>query len=192
MNKGIAKGLVAVGLGLAIVAAPLSAQKPGPEFGIQFVGFQMNNPDGDNNNSTDFGLGSGDVSVAFYLTEMIAIEPTLVYGMSKPEGGGDAASAMGFQVAVPIYFSRGWGKAGGLFVAPHIGLNRFDGGPGDAISQTHFGASLGTKLKVSDQIFWRVQGGFDMGMEKGNLGDLDFVPKYTDIGASFGLSVYLH
>lgn len=183
--KGIVKGLVAAGLGLALTVTTVEAQKPNPEFGIQFAGFSMNNPDGDNNNTTDFGLGSGNVSVAFYMTEMIAIEPSLQYGMTSFEAGGDATSGMGLQVAVPIYLKKGWGKAGGLFVAPHIGMNRFDPGAGDAVSQNHVGASIGTKLRVSDDFWWRVQAGFDMGLEN------DDFAKYMDIGASFGLTVFL-
>ena len=55
MMKGIVKGLALAGLGLAFAANTAHAQKPGPEFGIQFVGFDMLNPDGDNNNTTNFG-----------------------------------------------------------------------------------------------------------------------------------------
>jgi hypothetical protein len=177
-----------VGLGLAFLAKPASAQKPGPEFGVQFVGFDMMNPDGSGNNSTNFGLGNGNVSVAFYMSEMIAIEPTLLFGYSKPEGGGDANSGISLNVAVPIYLNKGWGKAGGLFIAPHVGFTSASSG-GLSGKQVNFGASVGTKLKITDALFWRVQAGFDMGQE--GTGDV-IAPKYTDIGASFGLSVYLH
>lgn len=185
MIKGIVKGFVAAGLGLALTVSVAEAQKPAPEFSFLFAGFSSNTPDG-GDATTTFGLGEGQVAVAFYLTEMIAIEPSLVYAQSSVSGS-DAASTMGLQVAVPIYFSRGWGKAGGLFVAPHIGMNRFDGGPGDAVSQNHFGASVGTKIEVSDDIRWRVQAYLDMGMENED----DFIPSYTEFGVAFGMSVFL-
>ena len=65
-------------------------------------------------------------------------------------------------------------------------MNKLSGG--GSVSQNHFGANVGTKLKLSDNVFWRVQGGLDMGME--NTGD--FIPKYTAFGGAFGLNVYLH
>lgn len=191
MMKGIVKGLALAGLGLAFAANTAHAQKPGPEFGIQFVGFEMDNPDGDNNNTTNFGLGNGNVSVAFYMSEMIAIEPTLVYGMTSFEADGvDAQSSLGLQVAVPIYLKKGWGKAGGFFVAPHVGIVRNDPGAGDALSQTHIGVSVGTKMKITDDLYWRIQATWDNALEKGNAGDPDFQAKETDIGLSGGISLY--
>lgn len=185
--KGIAKGLIAVGLGLAIFAKPASAQKPGVEFGFTMVGLNLNNPDGSGNNSTNFGFGNGNVSAAWYLNEMIALEPTIVYLYTKNEGASNANSALGLQLAVPIYLSKGWGKAGGLFVAPFLGVNRLSAG-GVSASQAHFGANVGTKMKISDNVFWRVQAGLDLGQDKASVG----YPKYSDINVGFGLNVYLH
>ena len=88
---------------------------------------------------------------------------------------------------MPIYLKKGWGKAGGLFVAPFGGTNRLSAG-GSSSSQNHFGANVGTKMKLSDNVFWRVQAGLDMGLE--NTGD--GIPKSTSFGGAFGLSVYLH
>jgi hypothetical protein len=185
--KGIVKGLIAVGVGVALLARPASAQKPGLEFGLQFVSLQLLNPDGSGNNSTNFGLGHGNVSVAWYASEMIAIEPTLTYDYGKAEGVSDASTDLNFTVAVPIYLAKGWGKAGGVFIAPHVGMERADiGGGTGAQSRTHYGASVGTKMKISDNLFWRVQGTYDMGAKH------DSFPKYSQILASFGLSLYLH
>ena len=50
--KGIAKGLIAAGLGLALIAKPASAQKPGVELGVNLVGISMINPSGSGNNVT--------------------------------------------------------------------------------------------------------------------------------------------
>lgn len=189
--KGIVKGLALAGLGLAFAANTAHAQKPGPEFGIQFVGFNMNNPDGSDNNTTSFGLGSGDVSVAFYINEMIAIEPTLTYAMQSYElSGADATSQLGLRVAVPIYLKKGWGKAGGFFIAPHVAITRNDPGAGDAISQNHVGVSVGTKMKITDDLYWRVQAYWDNGLESGDVGDPDFAAKTTDMGISGGISLY--
>ena len=186
MMKGIVKGLALAGLGLAFAANTAHAQKPGPEFGIQFVGFDMNNPDGDNNNTTNFGLGSGDVTVAFYINEMIAIEPGLTYGMTSFEGGGDSQSELGLNVAVPIYLKKGWGKAGGFFIAPELGIDRVDPGAGDAVTAKHWGVLVGTKMKISDDLYWRVQAFWVNQLE-----DTDnAIPKMTDIGLSGGISLY--
>lgn len=190
MMKGIVKGLALAGLGLAFAANTAHAQKPGPEFGIQFVGFDMFNPDGDNNNTTNFGLGSGDVTVAFYINEMIAIEPGLTYGMTSFEAGGDGTSSLGLNVAVPIYLKKGWGKAGGFFIAPYIGIDRFDPGAGDALSQNHIGVAVGTKMRITDDLYWRVQAFYTSYLESGNVGDPDFVAKASDLGLSGGISLY--
>ena len=185
MTKGILKGLVVAGLGLALVANTAQAQKPGPEIGVQFIGLNMGNPDGDDNNSTSFGFGSGDLSVAFYLTPMIALEPMLTFGYSSPETG-DAQSAWGLTLGVPIYLKKGFGREGGFFVEPFFGMESNDGGAGDAVSQTHLGVALGTKLKISDDFFWRIQAYYKNTMENED----DFLPQQTDIGLSGGLSMY--
>lgn len=187
MMKGIVKGLALAGLGLAFAANTAHAQKPGPEFGIQFVSLVMDNPDGDNNNSTNFGLGNGDVTVAFYLNEMIAIEPSLVYGMQSYEASGaDATSQLGLRVGVPIYLKKGWGKAGGFFIAPMVGLMRQDPGAADAVTAKHWGVAVGTKIQISGDFFWRVQAYWVNQLE-----DTDnAIPKMTDIGLSGGISLY--
>lgn len=185
MTKSFLKGLAVAGLGLALVANTAQAQKPGPEIGVQFVTLQMSNPDGDGNNSTDFGLGSGNLTVAFYLTEMIALEPMLTFDYSSPETG-DAQSSWGLNVGVPIYLKKGWGKAGGLFVTPFIGYNSISSG-GNSGGAMHFGANAGTKIKISDNLFWRGAVGFDMGQENTD----DGIPKMTTIGLQFGLTAFL-
>lgn len=191
MMKGIVKGLAAAGLGLALVANTAHAQKPGPEFGIQFVSFDMMNQDGDNNNTTNFGLGSGNVTVAFYINEMIAIEPSLQYGMTSFEvDGADATSTLAFTVGVPIYLKKGWGKAGGFFVEPAVGITRFDPGAGDAISQNLVAVAVGTKLRITDDLYWRIQAFYANYLESGDVGDPDYAPQVTDIGLSGGISLY--
>jgi hypothetical protein len=185
MLKSFLKGLALAGVGLSLVANTAHAQKPGPELGIQFLTLDMNNPDGDDNNATVFGFGSGNVSVAFYLTEMIALEPIITFDYMSPETG-DAASSLGLNLGVPIYLKKGFGQAGGFFVEPFFGINSNDGGAGDAVSQMHFGLALGTKLKISDDFFWRIQAFYQNTMENED----DFLPQETDIGLSGGVSLY--
>lgn len=195
--KGIVKGLAAAGLGLALVANTAHAQKPGVELGVNLVGFAAINPDGDNNNATVMNIGAASiggaapsagsaVTAAWYLNEMIAIEPALGFGRLKLEADDDATTFMSLSVGVPIYLKKGWGKAGGLFVTPFVGMIRATAGGADAISQTHLGANVGTKMSISDNVFWRVQVGFDMGQKN------DDFAKSTTIGGQFGLNVYLH
>ena len=195
--KGIAKGLIAVGLGLALLAKPASAQKPGVELGVQLASFSVVNPDGSNNNFTAFnvgaasfsGLGFGGGSLvtgAFYVNDMIAIEPGVGFSYMKPEGSSNSINLWNLQLGVPIYFKRGYGKDGGLFVTPFFGMNRASSG-GTSSTQNHFGANVGTKLKLSSNVFWRLQAGVDMGLEN----KTDGIPKSTSFGGAFGLSVYL-
>jgi hypothetical protein len=172
------------------------------ELGVGLAGFSMNNPDGGNNNLTIFGLGTAfqsglgvssgsGVTAAFYLNEMIAIEPGFGFLHAKSEGATDATTFLSFQVGVPIYLKKGWGKAGGLFVTPYVGMNRASSS-GTTSTQNHFGANVGTKMKISDNLFWRVQVGYDMGLKSKTPADPEFVPKSTSFGAAFGLNLYLH
>jgi outer membrane protein with beta-barrel domain len=194
--KGIVKGLVVAGLGLALTASVVAAQKPGVELGVTLAGFSMISPDGGdkitvfNVGSASFGgvslsPGSG-VTAAFYLNEMIAIEPQLGFGYAKDEGASDGTSILGLQVGVPIYLKKEWGKGGGLFITPFLGMTKISSG-GTSSSQNHFGANVGTKLRISDNVFWRIQAGVDMGMENSD----DGIPKTTSFGGAFGLNVYL-
>lgn len=185
--KTIIKGSILAAFALAFVAGHAAAQKPRAEIGVQLVTLNLSNPDGSNNNSTNFGFGHGSASAAFYLNDMIALEPTVLYAYTKDEGASNATTALGLQLGLPIYLKRGWGKAGGIFVAPFIGMNRLSSG-GASATQNHFGADVGTKIKVMDCLFWRGQVGVDMGLKN----TTDGIPKYTDFNASFGLSVYLH
>ena len=198
MTKGIMKGLALAGLGLALVANTAQAQKPGVELGINLIGFSMINPDGDDNNITAMNIGTASfgglalntgsgVTAAFYLSEMIAIEPQLGWGSMKLEGADDATSILAIGVGVPIYLKKGWGKAGGLFVTPFVGYNSLSSG-GESSSQLHFGANAGTKIKIADNLFWRGAVGFDMGQENED----DGIPSTTTFGLQFGLTAYLN
>jgi hypothetical protein len=194
MIKNVLKGLTLAGLGLAFVANTAHAQKPGVELGLNLGGFSMISPDG-GDKITVMSLGSanfGGVSfsaapgatAAWYLNEMIAIEPSIGFGRMSVDDGSDATTIMTIGVGVPIYLKKGWGRDGGLFVTPFIGTGRISSG-GETISQTHLGANVGTKLKISDNVFWRIHAGVDMGQEND-----DFVAT-TAIGGGVGINVYL-
>ena len=196
MMKGIVKGLAAAGLGLALIANTAHAQKPGVELGINLVGFSSISPDGGDNLTVmnigtasfgGIGLSSGaGVTAAWYLSEMIAIEPQLGWGRAKQENVDDATSILNIGVGVPIYLKKGWGKAGGFFVTPFVGMTKISSGGSDQ-SQTHFGANVGTKLRISDNLFWRGSVGVDLGQENTD----DGIPKTTAFGLQFGLTAFL-
>src|ERR1041385_554039 len=196
MIKGIAQGLMLGGLGLALVATPAHAQKPGIELGVNLASFASIDPDG-GTKITGFNIGTASfggvaptsspgISAAWYLSDMIAIEPQLGFGRIKPDGS-DATSFFNIQVGVSIYLKRGWGKAGGFFVDPYVGMFKASSGS-TSQSQTHFGANVGTKMKLggSDKVFWRAQIGYDLGQENTS----DNVPKINTLSAGLGLSVY--
>ena len=199
MNKSILKGLALAGLGLALVSNRAFAQKPGVELGINFIGFSAINPDGDDNNVSAFNIGTASfggqsltsgsgVTAAFYLTEMIAIEPRIGFGSAKLEGADDATSILSLGVGVPIYLKKSWGKAGGVFVTPFLGYNSISSG-GSSGGAMHFGADLGFKGPITEGVFWRGAVGFDMGQENT---DADIpLPKMTTIGLQFGITAYL-
>jgi hypothetical protein len=198
MTKSFLKGLALAGLGLALVSTRAQAQKPGVELGINFIGFSAINPDGDDNNISAFNIGTASfggqsltsgsgVTAAFYLTEMIAIEPRVGFGSAKAEGADDGVSILSLGVGVPIYLKKGWGKAGGIFVTPFVGYSSISSG-GESAGAMHFGADAGFKGPISENIFWRGAVGFDMGQENED----DGIPKMTTIGLQLGITAYLN
>jgi len=197
MTKSFLKTLALAGLGLALVTNTAAAQKPGVEIGVNIIGFSAINPDGDDNNVSAFNIGTASfggqsltsgsgVTAAFYLTEMIAIEPRIGFGSAKAEGADDGVSILSLGVGVPIYLKKGWGKAGGLFLTPFVGYNSISSG-GESAGAMHFGADAGVKMPITEGIFWRGAVGFDMGQENTD----DGIPKMTTIGLQLGLTAYL-
>jgi hypothetical protein len=126
------------------------------------------------------GLGGGSLAAGFYLSPRMAIEPTIAAAVLS--GSGETLTILSLGLAVPYYFSRGWGRRG-PYLAPRVAYNSISGG-GSSASQVALGLGLGTKVPLNDMAALRLQANFDYGFEG------DFAAT-TSFGAFFGLSVFL-
>lgn len=119
--------------------------------------------------------GPAKVAVGVYLNDKIAIEPSLSITNIAPDVG-DATTFIGFGVFAPYYF-QGDGGRNGLFVAPGIDIWKQT----DVDALIDFGADVGYKKAINDNISWRAAGGFRTG---------DSTNDELAIVGTFGLSVF--
>ncbi len=114
------------------------------------------------------------VALGIYLTDKIALEPTLGFRYTKPDGF-DASTTIMLGVMAPFYFAGDRGH-NGLFVAPGVMITKAT----DVDAAIDFGADVGYKKAMNDKVSWSLAGTFRTG------------DSYIDdpIGARFGLSVF--
>lgn len=126
-----------------------------------------------NDGGTNIGIGfPGDLALAFYLNDKIAIEPTVGVEISSPDVG-DSETTISLGVMVPYYLGTDRGVSG-LFVAPGFEFRK----QGDADATTAVGAEFGMKKAWREKISWRVAGSFMT--SDGN----------SEIGVNAGLSFF--
>ena len=110
---------------------------------------------GPTNRITGLTGGPASVAVGIYLNDKIALEPSLSLVNVSPDVG-DATTFIGFGLAAPYYFNSG--KAG-LFVAPNIEILKAT----DIDANIDFGADIGYKKAINDNLSWRAAAGFRTG-----------------------------
>ena len=122
------------------------------------------------------GLAGSPASVAVgvYLNDKIALEPSISLLNISPDVG-DATTIIGFGLAAPYYLNSG--KAG-LFVAPNIEILKQT----DIDAMIDFGADVGYKKAINDNLSWRAAAGFRTG---------DMTNDELAIVATFGFSWFL-
>lgn len=103
------------------------------------------------------GMIGSPVSVALgvYLNDKIALEPSFSIVNFSPDVG-DATTFISFGLAAPYYLQSG--KAG-LFVSPNLDIIKAT----DVDAQIDFGADVGYKKAINDNLSWRAAGGFRTG-----------------------------
>jgi len=127
-------------------------------------------------NGTFLGAGiPGSVALGIYLNDKIALEPTLGFQYSKPDGAADGTTALSLGVMAPFYFAGDRGRSG-LFVAPGVMITKVS----DIDASIDFGADVGFKGKMNDKVSWRAAATLRDG---DSFGD-------ASIGGVFGLSVF--
>lgn len=163
-------------------AAAAHAQDKATELTAGVVGVSSTHVDGDDASLLRVATGAF-VSAGFYLSPGFAIEPGFALNLASYDGESESILTLG--VAAPIYFRKGWGRAG-PYLAPRFTWNQYDASYYDAVSQVALGVALGTKVPLNDNAALRLQGSFDYGFENENF------LSTTSFGASLGLSVFIH
>lgn len=127
-------------------------------------------------NGTSLAAGiPGSLALGLYLNDKLALEPTLAFGYSKPDGAADGTTAIGLGVMAPYYFSGDRGHSG-LFVAPGVMITKVT----DIDAAIDFGADIGFKGKMSDKVSWRAAAQLRDGDSYGD----------ASVGGVFGLSIW--
>lgn len=161
---------VAVASLVAVSASVAQAQLKVEELRVDLAQFQSAG------GTSILGAGiPGGIALGIYLSDKIALEPTLSLAYIKPEGV-DAITIISLGVFAPYYFAGDRGH-NGLFVAPGVEISKAT----DVDAAIDFGADVGYKKAISQKVSWTVAGT----VRAGDSYDPD-----TAIGARFGLSVF--
>lgn len=161
-------------LALALMAAPLAAQRP-VELGIDGgVTIRVNDPSG-----VFAQFPTGHFRVAFPAGEKLAVETRFAFNYIKVSGL-DALYTMTADLGLLFHF-KGAGPGSRPYLRPFAGIDLIGSG-GDTESQFHAGAGLGVKLPMkSDRRALRLEGGLSKGLEDGGT---------TGVFALIGLSFF--
>lgn len=122
------------------------------------------------------GLAGSPVSVALgvYLSDKIALEPSFSIVNISPDVG-DATTFIGFGLWAPYYLNSG---KEGVFLAPGLEILK----QSDVDAMIDFGADVGFKKAINDNLSWRAAAGFRTG---------DMTNDELAIVATFGFSWFL-
>lgn len=127
------------------------------------------------NGNLGLGVGiPGTVALGIYLSDMLALEPTVGLDYFSPDVG-NSSTRLSLGVFAPFYLAGDRGH-NGVFLAPGLLITKRT----DVEAEIDFGADIGYKRALNDKVSMAVAG---------TLRDGD---SYTDalIGARFGLSVF--
>ena len=165
----------------ALILFPLSLSAQSQSRGFREVRFDLLSYS--KGEAGNYGLGIGvpsSVALGFYLSDRIAIEPSLSFNLQYFEGSGESSSesvsTYSAAVYVPVYLSRSAQGRSGFFVAPGVGAA--SRGEDDALL---LGINAGLKMSRNEKISSVIMV---------NLRSEEAAYSQTFIGASFGLSYF--
>jgi len=170
-------------LALGVTALSASAQEKATELTGGLLGFQSTSCT-DCSTVTVFATGGAYAAIAFYLSPGMALEPTVTVSTVSIGDGGGSTTSLGFGLALPYYFNKGWGRKG-PYLAPRVVYSSFSCTGCESQDQFGLGVALGTKLPLNDMAAVRLQASYDYGFESSPT------PSTSTFGASLGLSVFL-
>jgi hypothetical protein len=170
-------------LALAVSASTAVAQAKGKwELGVDFVGLNINTPDGGSGTTTIGVGGGGSIRAGKMISDKLSIEPMLSF-TSISGGGGSSFSSTSIEVAALWHLKAVSANAPGWFVRPVFSFTSNSGG-GSSSSNTQFGAGFGMKKQLKSILVMRAEAYFLMTPEDAPS------PSMTDMGLRGGLSIF--
>ncbi|HEY0994959.1 MAG TPA: outer membrane beta-barrel protein [Gemmatimonadaceae bacterium] len=145
---------------LAFTPALAQAQVAHPiEFGVD-AGFSVTTGDP---STTTIAIPVQSLRVGFYVTEQVALEPSIAFNYQKQGDLSGTTLAPELGLVYDFTVDR---KAPQFFVRPFAGLARtsFDDGTGsESITAYHAGLGLGVKVPFAsvERFAWRIEGAYD-------------------------------
>lgn len=172
---------------LALTPALARAQQSHPiEFGVD-AGISVTD---DDPKITTVALPVNSLRVGFYVTDRVAIEPSVTFNYTKSGGSSFSRFAPELGLLFDLTESR---EAPQFFLRPFAGLERLslDGGTfggTDAQTVPHLGAGVGVKIpfRSIERFAWRIEALYDHGFEKDN----GAIPAVNTVGLKLGLSFF--
>lgn len=169
-------GIMGLAMALTVFAAPAQAQV---ELGWDMVLAITSISDCEGcDNVTTVTLPEGQFRAGFFLSPTVEIEPSV--GFQLVSSGGSTFTAISLGADLLYHFSEDATKSQ-VFLAVGPGLSLISGG--GTISQFSLRAALGVKVPASDQMSFRIAGGYERGFEN------DDVRGTNSFGVLFGVSV---
>lgn len=166
---------------LAVSASTAVAQAKGKwELGVDFVGFDIETPDGGSATNTLSILGGGSIRAGKMITDKISIEPMISFTSIS---GGGSVSFTSLEVAALWHLKAVTANTVGWFVRPVFGFNSVSGG-GSSSSNTQFGVGFGMKKQLKNILVMRAEAYYLMTPE-----DAPSLA-YTNLGVRGGLSIF--
>jgi len=169
-------GTICLAMALTVFAAPAAAQV---ELGWDAAFAVTSISDCDLcDNVTTVTLPSGEFRAGFFVSPTVQIEPGV--SLALVSSGGTTVTVISLGADLLYHFSEDATKSQ-VYLAVGPGLALVSGG--GTVSQFSLGAKLGVKLPASDQLSFRIAGGYERGFEN------DDVSGTNSFGVLFGVSV---
>jgi hypothetical protein len=146
------------------------------EFGVDFVAlnFGLEDP-----STTQFGFGAGAIRAGRHISDVLSIEPVVVFGTQSVSGGGSSSDTY-IEVGV-LYHLQSDRAAQQWYVRPNFIFTRSSGG-GTSANRTGFGVGFGVKRpsKKNSKFTWRAEATYTNMMD----------PSASSLNIGGGVSIY--
>jgi hypothetical protein len=173
---------------LAVLPFTSAIAQHGPELGVDLASVHLLSyqyPSSADQESR-LRLGGERISVGFFLSPRVAIEPAFYIAYDQSDGA--FAQHLEYSLSVPIYFRKNWGR-GGFFIAPEVAVISNAQTGGYTETQFSYGIGVGAKVKLAGPVSLRVKAVLDHAL-KDTTPAATLVP-YTSVALFGGIAVFL-